>query len=552
MSIILPDTQEREQACDPTHSYVVQAPAGSGKTELLTQRFLTLLGRVNQPEAILALTFTRRAAHEMRSRILNSLQQCESGEEQDTALNPQTQNLAKRALANAKDWTLSSNPHRLQIQTIDAFCASLVQRMPIETQFGASAHTTDDATPYYRQAVANVLHAYHQDNPHYADVKLILSHLDHDYGRLERLLIRMLARREQWLPHIAGQQDTQTLRQHLENALLHIAEEAMEHIKASLPATIQETLPDIMRFVSETLDTFQIHHSITTLPAATLEHMSTWLDIADLCLTKTGQWRKQVTLKNGFPAPSSAPSSEDKLHYQTMKQRMLALLGELEAFPDFRHTLDALRHCPPLVYPEQQWELVGALLDILPKLAADLLLIFSEQGTVDYSEITTRALMALGDAEHPTDLSLRFDYRIEHILIDEFQDTSIPQYRLLQALTHAWQRGDGRTLFLVGDPMQSIYRFRAAEVGLFLRAQHEGINDIALKILKLQSNFRSNEALVDWFNETFSKLFPEQDNIARGAITYTAACALKKHTQDKPSVCSYQCTEKNYRSTKKL
>ena len=69
----------------------------------------------------------------------------------------------------------------------------------------------------------------------------------------------------------------------------------------------------------------------------------------------------------------------------------------------------------------------------------------------------------------PTDLLLSLDVRIKHILVDEFQDTSISQWELLERLTAGWQPGDGRTLFVVGDPMQSIYRFREAEVGLFLQ-----------------------------------------------------------------------------------
>jgi len=84
--------------------------------------------------------------------------------------------------------------------------------------------------------------------------------------------------------------------------------------------------------------------------------------------------------------------------------------------------------------------------------------------------MTIRADRALGDEQAPTDLSLRLDYQIKHLLVDEFQDTSQNQYTLFSKLTAGWTPGDQRTLFLVGDPMQSIYRFREAEVGLFLQA----------------------------------------------------------------------------------
>ncbi|MCH8265195.1 MAG: UvrD-helicase domain-containing protein, partial [Proteobacteria bacterium] len=88
----------------------------------------------------------------------------------------------------------------------------------------------------------------------------------------------------------------------------------------------------------------------------------------------------------------------------------------------------------------------------------------SARGLTDYVEIGISAGDALGDADQPGDVALLLDYQVRHILVDEMQDTSKAQYRMLEALTGGWQKGDGRTLFCVGDPMQSIYRFRNAEI----------------------------------------------------------------------------------------
>ena len=98
---------------------------------------------------------------------------------------------------------------------------------------------------------------------------------------------------------------------------------------------------------------------------------------------------------------------------------------------------------------------------------------FAARGQVDFTEVAQARAARAGEDDAPTDLALALDYRIRHLLVDEFQDTSISQYELLARLTAGWQPGDGRTLFAVGDPMQSIYRFREAEVGVFLRTLDE-------------------------------------------------------------------------------
>src|SRR5437762_2534088 len=117
--MIPPDADVRERALDIGNSFLVQAPAGSGKTELLTQRFLALLGEVETPEAIVAITFTRKAAGEMRSRISGALKKAE-GER------------ARRVLERDAElgWGLLENPSRLRVMTIDSLCASLTGQMP--------------------------------------------------------------------------------------------------------------------------------------------------------------------------------------------------------------------------------------------------------------------------------------------------------------------------------------------------------------------------------------------------------------------------------------
>ena len=96
-------------------------------------------------------------------------------------------------------------------------------------------------------------------------------------------------------------------------------------------------------------------------------------------------------------------------------------------------------------YTDDQWEVLGAILELLPRAAAQLKLVFAERGETDFTEIAQGAVRALGTPDNPTDLLLALDTRIKHILVDEFQDTSYSQYELLEKLTSGWERDDGRT-----------------------------------------------------------------------------------------------------------
>jgi ATP-dependent exoDNAse (exonuclease V) beta subunit len=120
----------------------------------------------------------------------------------------------------------------------------------------------------------------------------------------------------------------------------------------------------------------------------------------------------------------------------------------------------------------------------------------------------------------PSDLALRLDYRLEHVLVDEFQDTSSAQLELLKQLIAGWSQDDGRSVFCVGDPMQSIYGFRQAEVRAFLELADQGIGAVRFDVERLASNFRSASGIVEWVNQHFSRIMPAADNRERGAIAF--------------------------------
>lgn len=517
------DQAERESAIDPTQSFIVQAPAGSGKTELLTQRFLRLLSCAEKnPEEIIAITFTRKAAAEMRQRVIDALKQASQPmpEEKHRQV---TWQLAKAALGRDKqlNWNCVKNPNRLRILTIDALSAYLVRQIPIASQLSPDMNMIDRPRAHYQEAVETIFLRL-PNNPSWKPaIERLLLHLDNRAYLLENLLIEILSKREQWLPHITGhQQNTSALRQHMENALHNVVAESLQLTQSLLSEDILAELIPLANFaglycVEHDPDNPIVRCNKLLALSDSTETLSTWLGIAHLLLTQKGEWRKSVTKRHGFP-----PKNE-------MKLQMISFLESLADNDALRSALHHIQLAPPLTYNEQQWQIIEALLEVLPIIAAQLNVIFSRDNVIDFVELNLAALRALGDSESPTDLAMHLDYRINHLLIDEFQDTSMIQFQLIEKLIDAWQPNDGRSIFLVGDPMQSIYRFRNAEVGLFLRSQQQGIAHIPLHSLKLTQNFRSAKNIVNWNNENFDTIFPKEVDISVGATPYSPAQAMQ-------------------------
>src|SRR5438477_5242038 len=179
----VPDAPQRERALDPAASFIVQAPAGSGKTEILIQRFLALLARVDRPEEIAAITFTIKAAAEMRGRIFDALGRARREACPDTPHEERTWQLARAALErnDALGWKLEESAERLRVQTIDALCASLTRQMPVLSGFGAQPEVVEDASALYREAARNLLGALEDaDDDAAGDVAQLLRHVDNN------------------------------------------------------------------------------------------------------------------------------------------------------------------------------------------------------------------------------------------------------------------------------------------------------------------------------------------------------------------------------------
>ncbi|TDJ14438.1 MAG: DNA helicase UvrD [Gammaproteobacteria bacterium] len=537
------DQQVRETALDASRSFVVQAPAGSGKTGLLIQRYLRLLATVEHPEEIIAITFTRKAAAEMRDRVLDALAMAASAEPEDGGREPAQNPYQETTLALAravvardvhKGWSLNAQPGRMRILTIDALCRTIATQMPWLSRLGGDALIVDDVSPLYRQAARDVVGLLHEDTPWSECVVTLVSHLDGDLGRFERMLVEMLSRRDQWLRYLLpGSSDPGSRRRELEAELAKAVGEELALLRAAVPRELADELAAVCAYAGDTL----LDHAsrspavacagLAQLPGASAPERRHWQGVAATLLTREGNWRKTLTRREGFPA-------DKQPRLQEMRARGLDLLARLAGAFQLRERLHAVGRLPEPVYTDGQWRVLHALLEILPVATACLRVVFAERGQVDYSEITNAARQALGGDESPTDLALALDYRIRHILVDEFQDTSHSHFALLQQLTAGWAPGDGRTVFLVGDPMQSIYRFREADVGLFLHVAQHGFAGLAVESLRLSANFRSRPDVVAWVNGVFPQVMPPADDAVAGAVSYTPSTAFVAVDEDDP------------------
>jgi len=523
-----PDKKEREAALDPSRSFIVQAPAGSGKTTLLIQRYLRLLAVVKRPEEILAVTFTKKAAGEMHCKIITALEEARAGRpiKNSNEAVRRTRDLAEKALLADKkhDWSILENPGRLRVQTIDSFCAALARQMPLLSRLGMEPAVTERPAPLYEEAVRRTLALMDDDETLSPSIIQLLRYNDNFAANLTKKLVVMLSKRDQWLRHIP---DEATARAGLEASLSRLTEEGLGRAVEAFPDSLVDCLADSARYAALHVGEFNPIarlRDLRGLPPATADNLGLWKSIAVLLITGTGSWRKPggVNIRLGFPRDKTEKALEAKDKFKDLLSA-LAVNGEL---------LDSLAEVlclPGPCYMEEDWKTLRALLRLLPVARRRLHDVFREEGVLDFPAISLAALEALGPDESPTDLMLLLDNTFRHILVDEYQDTSWTQVSLLKALTRGWEDGDGRTLFLVGDPMQSIYRFRDADVGLFLRAINGGLGGLKLCYLRLKSNFRSEGHLVKWINETFSLVFPTWDdlNLTTGAVPYSEASAVK-------------------------
>lgn len=532
------DFAVRQELLDPNESFLVQAPAGSGKTELLTQRILSLLQRVEKPENILAITFTRKAAAEMKARVLTSLHLA-TLPMPDAEHEQQRWHLASQVLQRDQQqgWNLMANPSRLNITTIDSLCSSLSGHLPLLSQIGTGAKIAEQAQKYYREAAMNLIASVAEQSEIGAAIRQLLIHKDNQVEKVIELIATLLGKRLQWLSqvkeHAAGNFNLEAL----SDSLKQITEEKLTQVYRLFGVSRVVELPELLTQASRVLTEKQakkIYLSelgpIDSIRPPIIDDLAVWKGVAELFLTSSHDGiLKRFDVRNGFPPPTAGKNDLEKSQFAENKTKVSLIASEIAEIAGMTDLLGQI-----LLLPDNHQDAVDqalvSLLKLLPLAVAHLKLIFGRYNLVDFPELSLASLDALGNLDNPSDLALALDHRLDHILVDEFQDTSTPQIKLLQLLMAGWQADSGKTLFLVGDPMQSIYRFRDANVSLFIQVREQGIGGFKPRFRQLQVNFRSSETIVNWVNRQFSQIMPVEDDMTYAAIRYSDSVAFNPAT----------------------
>ena len=472
------DQKTREEVINPESSFLVQAPAGSGKTTTLARRMLHLLTVVKDPKEIIAISFTNKAAAEMHVKVL---------EQYD---NPENREVVKKIKASAikHKWD-KAFMNLLEIMTIDSLASKITRQAPLLSK-SLFMNITEDPREIYETVVNETI----KDNDQLAN---LFPFLNYDYQKIKKQLIAELEIRDQWKDDIYYYKNNPTKIE--DKTKIYYAKEIKDWVIRLRGFFKKDRIEDIKSIQSYLNPNFSEQES----------SIDFWLIFRDLVMTKDGKVRKRFGPNEGFI------KNKEGIFY---KKKLLKILNYL----NINNILEDLNN---VIYEKNITDIlptkIHSVAILLSELEANLQEQFMLRGELDYTQVVENAIVTLND----TDVAILFDDNVSHILIDEFQDINKLQEKFLKLLTDNFSGNPGKSFFAVGDPMQSIYRFRKADVEIFNTLQKtEKFGDIRIKACKLEVNFRSNRKIIKWLNDFYKHAFGEINDMNKGLISYHSSC----------------------------
>ena len=519
-----PDTEARELALDITQSHHVEAPAGSGKTMLLVARFIKLLSRVRHPHEILALTFTNKAAGEMKTRIVALLQKADRDLPALNDLEAGLLEQAKKALkCHETHRHLLLSPEGLQVMTFHGFCYTVVKRAPLDAGVPPESVVLDEEDQALlleesiREMILGVI-AMSAEAPQRRALENRLMRLNNRLPALADELEELVKKRDLFEDLVEARRSHPGPGDFEAELNRRFASVIERRIREAGDVFNRTPLAQNWNALWRDLDEKGAPNALVlpeNLPGTAWKDLTDWKAISHALTTKAGKPRRQLGPSMGgfYKGFGSGPW---KSLITGLPLDASLLLSNLKSLPDLGARLADI-------------EAIADLITLMSQAVRTLNRKCRERHVLDFVGLEQAALRTLAE-DSPSDLQLFLDHQIQHILVDEFQDTSRSQWTLLQGLCAGWTRGDGRTLFVVGDPKQSVYAFRKAEVQLFLEARKglplPGQGRLPMENIRLEVNFRSQAPLVEWTNRFFKQTVMANPQVAFDEVDFQPSTAL--------------------------
>ena len=309
MTSLLEDAKARREALNIEKSFIVQAPAGSGKTELLIQRTLKLLTRIERPEQILAMTFTRKAAGEMKIRVMEALKRAQDSTPPKETHEKTTWEIARQALKHSEklEWRILDNPQRLKIQTIDSFCTSLVKQTPLLSGMGSLLDIEENASDLYRETAHRILTKVEDDSATGLSVRAILLRLDNSKSRFLNHIVQLLNKRDQWMISFFENADEYRSREDQERILCKLIESVLTECHALIPQSLKKELEQLARYsggniaASNPDGLLACLENLEGFPKPNSDHLKLWKALVSMLITQGGKLRKKPKCEYRIP-----------------------------------------------------------------------------------------------------------------------------------------------------------------------------------------------------------------------------------------------------------
>ena len=473
----LPDRVARDFATDPRHNVVLEASAGTGKTSVLVERYLNLLRADVEPSNVLAITFTRQAAAEMRGRIIAQLRA-------DAMESPS---------ARSRWNSLRDRLGEVSVSTVDAFCLSLLREFPLEADLdpGFSMADETEVPRLVQDAVERALAvaaAVAKDDP---GVAALLARLGP--WRAHTALTALLGRRlvvptaiHQFLAHAPR---GLTLDGVCGDAYRRLADLVDGH-RRPLELMIAAGPADDPTFSLVARDLQRLADLADADPATARGSLDR---LREFFLTQKGTTRSDFGSGLGLPPP--------------VKRRYSEAAADLA--PHVREILLRFDRDVNVVMVRAVQRLFGITVSEYQR---ELEL----RARLDFTDVLHRAIELLRQMDEFARSRYRLESRYQHVLVDEFQDTSRAQWELVSLLVQAWGEGSGLvheapvspSIFIVGDRKQSIYRFRDADISVLHAAASEiaSLRPGAEVRQSIAHSFRAVPGLLGFVNDLFESV----------------------------------------------